>query len=311
SADDDESKDGSDKERKTGSGGGSDDGFAKKSGAGGSVKGKKDPKQKKAVLSFGDEENADTEPEFKIKKSSASRRFGQSADVFKSAFPTDDGAAESRRYDAQSLLALKKESTAARPTGLLTSSQSPIPGLPFQPPSTDAIDVDLIPDAAKIYAARKLREQRRLNPEQASSRGSASDDFVPLDGRSGAVSTHLRESRLVTEDQEDEGEEAFEDHAGDTIAFGTKDKKRLRQERRAGIVSHLTEAQQDEDEEDEDLDEWKREHIRKGGARAALEAQQKEDEVSRRAAAKIFTSEYRANSYFDVAVLMVPCSGSP
>ncbi|KXS13409.1 hypothetical protein M427DRAFT_156693 [Gonapodya prolifera JEL478] len=244
---------------------------------------KKEGKAKKVALSFGVDENQD-ESEFKIKKSTASRKLNRGAEYISSVAATDAGT-ESRTYDVESLRQLKESSS--RPNQSAVSSTNTVSPFSSQLTAGEAIDVDSIPDAGQIFAARKLREQRRAQqqvewgPDQTS--GGTSDDFVSLTSRSGAVSTSrtARESRLMTEDQEYEGEEAFEDHEGDHIAFGAKDNAKAKMERRAGIASHLADAQGDDDDRDEDMEEWEKEHIRIGGARATLEAQERFDDENR------------------------------
>eukprot|EP00842_Homolaphlyctis_polyrhiza_P004643 jgi/Hompol1/517/HPOL_001514-RA len=72
-----------------------------------------------------------------------------------------------------------------------------------------------IPDAQEIHAIRKKREMMRA--AMSGLEGSA-PSFVPLS--ESTVSKRYGESRLVTEDEELEGQESFADYEGNTISFG-------------------------------------------------------------------------------------------
>ncbi len=71
-----------------------------------------------------------------------------------------------------------------------------------------------IPDAAAIYEAKKLREQKRSVQKQVAKQSTDMQvDYIP-------IKETKYESRLVTEDQEVEGLEAFEDNQDTQIHFG-------------------------------------------------------------------------------------------
>ncbi|KAJ3084007.1 hypothetical protein HDU99_004222, partial [Rhizoclosmatium hyalinum] len=98
-------------------------------------------------------------------------------------------------------------------------------------------------DSAEIHALRKLKEEKRLRLERAAKSGGGDeedddggneDDFVGLDGKS-----KKHESRLVTEDQEEDEAEPFEAHQGTRIQFGNKSADQLKAERKKAIQLHL------------------------------------------------------------------------
>ena len=110
-----------------------------------------------------------------------------------------------------------------------------------------------IPDAASIFAARKLREQKRNEAADIGAGalvGIASkgrDLYISLDGRDGddaenGVGGPKMESRLVSEEQEGEGQESFEDYEGDTITFGSRAVKEAEAKRKEQFQTQLIEA---------------------------------------------------------------------
>ena len=84
-----------------------------------------------------------------------------------------------------------------------------------------------IPDSKTIEHLKKKREEKRLNAKKQVV-------FVPLDSR-------ISESRLVNEDQEIDGEEAFEDYTGKTITFGSNAVIEAEKERKIAMEMDLFE----------------------------------------------------------------------
>ncbi|KAI8814944.1 nineteen complex-related protein 2-domain-containing protein [Cladochytrium replicatum] len=133
----------------------------------------------------------------------------------------------------------------------------------------------VIPDADAVFAARKLREQKRVQLEREAlygdgeDEGRGSEDFVSLESRS-LIRTQdddkprANESRLVDEDQEEEGEEPFEDHAGDRVLFGSAAVKHAEQQRTEKVRADLLNYQEEEIEDDE-VKQWEMDQLRKGG----------------------------------------------
>ncbi|KAJ3291150.1 GC-rich sequence DNA-binding factor [Borealophlyctis nickersoniae] len=216
-------------------------------------------------LSFAEEqEEADA---FQIKKTAASRRMMR-AKLNRDVLPdtvSDPLASARGSYSAESLRQLK-ESQRSRPA---LQSIEPLPSASTEPFALS----DGIPDANAIHAARKLREERRaagISGEQSS------PDFISLSGWAETSKTSRHESRLVTEDQEIEGEEAFEDYEGDHINFGADAVKKEEQRRHQEMQANLIEAEE-EDMEDEELNRWEAEQIRKGGVSQPLQPQERKD----------------------------------
>ncbi|KAJ3203649.1 hypothetical protein HDU82_006392 [Entophlyctis luteolus] len=145
-------------------------------------------------------------------------------------------------------------------------------------------------DATEIYAMKKLRDARRLRQSRTGADDDDGDDsdednapreddgFIPLEDGGDSSLRHRRqqkmESRLVTEDEEVEVEEAFEAHEGPRIMFsGAKTKDDERAERKKAIEAHLKSTYnndvEDEDgtaaiaeDEDEELQEWHDDRVR-------------------------------------------------
>lgn len=102
-----------------------------------------------------------------------------------------------------------------------------------------------IPTEAAILAAKAKRSHLRSHPDEQDPAASAADDFIALDGRSGAVSirdegslSDLAGSRLARE--EDETGDGEDEHAGFTgaderVPLGKQGKKDARRRAREGI----------------------------------------------------------------------------
>ncbi|TPX72934.1 hypothetical protein SpCBS45565_g00256 [Spizellomyces sp. 'palustris'] len=211
------------------------------------------------ALSFGEDDEA-TNESFIIKKTAASRRMTK-AKVNRDLVPerTMDTLANGN-YSTESLRALKESQRTAPPSSGTTDSL-------FSSSNMLADDlaplslVESIPDAATIHAARKLREQKRA--AAISGANESSVDFIPLSSSREVGQSYKHESRLVTEDEEIEGEEAFEDYEGDRITFGREAVKQEEERRQKEMEGNLIHAQE-EDVEDEEVRRWEMEQIRKG-----------------------------------------------
>ncbi|KAJ3023027.1 UNVERIFIED_CONTAM: GC-rich sequence DNA-binding factor 2 [Siphonaria sp. JEL0065] len=167
--------------------------------------------------------------------------------------------------------------------------------------SHQSTDSTKIWDPAEIHALKKLREEKRNrkdrraetndeNEENASANGHDAD-FISLGGSTVRVLSSLLsrtvlgclpidslslflqkqkkyESRLVTEDQEEDEPEAFEAHEGDRIMFGNKTAEQLKLDRKKTIQSHLMDMDEEDgggsndEEDDEESRLWQDEQIR-------------------------------------------------
>ncbi|KND01791.1 uncharacterized protein SPPG_03582 [Spizellomyces punctatus DAOM BR117] len=211
------------------------------------------------ALSFGEDDEG-TNESFTIKKTAASRRMTK-AKVNRELVPerTVDAFANGN-YSTESLRALKESQRTAPPSSGTTDSL-------FSSSNMLADDLaplslaESIPDAATIHAARKLREQKRAAAISGAKESSV--NFIPLSSSREVGQSYKHESRLVTEDEEIEGEEAFEDYEGDRITFGREAVKQEEERRQKEMEGNLIHAQE-EDVEDEEVRRWEMEQIRKG-----------------------------------------------
>ena len=123
-------------------------------------------------------------------------------------------------------------------------------GYKKEPSVGDAIEAAKqvrIPDSAQIVAAKKLREQRKNMNETGKQKGS--DALLVYDSTG---------SRLMTEEQEIEGEEAFDDHKGAIISFATHDAASVKKSQAKAIQDSLME------DVDEESNQWELQQIQKG-----------------------------------------------
>ncbi|KAJ3042031.1 hypothetical protein HDV00_008324 [Rhizophlyctis rosea] len=210
------------------------------------------PSYSGTALSFGGDEEPESDA-FVVKKSAASRRM-MKANLIRELFPDTPiaTAEQSSDYSAESLRILKESQRTRPPTTKRT--ETPVN-------EVFSSEFEAIPDAAAIHAARKRREELRA----AGISGDTATGFISLSGDKPEKIVE-NESRLVTEDQEIDGEEAFDDYAGDTINFGGDAVKKEERRRKAEFEANLLEAQEEdvEDEEEEELRQWELEQIRKG-----------------------------------------------
>lgn len=172
---------------------------------------------------------------------------------------TQTQRSQSSAYSLESLNALKKSQIelnkkAAERKDLGTTEESP------------AVQQAIIPDEAAVLAAKKLREKRRETETNSK------DDFIAIKPTSTAVSTNVRESRLVTEDQDDSDEdEAFEDHKGKSIVFGARairEAKDLALQEKYGLVNAYDQIgftfSADDVKMDDEARNWELQQIKKG-----------------------------------------------
>ncbi|KAJ3074497.1 hypothetical protein HK102_005779, partial [Quaeritorhiza haematococci] len=231
-------------------------------------------------ISFDDEEDVE---EFKIKKSAASRRMAKAKlnkelVITPESLDTDNrygnGSSGGADYSAEGLKALRESQLSRKPPPVPEDSGS-------SRKVTFAVEDEcVIPDAAAIHAARKLREQKRAAAMagEAAPSSSSSSDFISLNGTE-TLKPKKYESRLVDEDQEIEGEEAFEDQQGDRFAFGGTAAKDADARRKEEFRENLVEAQEEE-VEDEEVRKWEAEQMKKGALaqQDQWEAEQKRKE---------------------------------
>ncbi|KAI9101299.1 nineteen complex-related protein 2-domain-containing protein [Phlyctochytrium arcticum] len=218
------------------------------------TKAKTTPKNKSSSLSFGVDDDAEELDSFVPKKSSASKRMIK-AQVDRELVPERETITSSASmYSTENMQALRADQKR-RP------APQKEPSLFSGGLNLDEMDT-VIPDAAAIHAAKKLREQKRAAGISGISE-TTGESFIPLSGSREVARSNKAESRLVNEDDEEEGEEPFEDHAGDRIHFGgdavQKEELRRKAEREGNFVTA-----QEEDSEEE-IHRWELEQIRKGG----------------------------------------------
>ncbi|KAI8921588.1 nineteen complex-related protein 2-domain-containing protein [Entophlyctis helioformis] len=212
----------------------------------------------KPSLSFGGDEEEAPVQAFKINKAKSRLEVPlgiPSAQTASAAAPqTSTGAAlASTAYTPQVLAEMRQKQRAAG-----------------RPPATDPSDLvgddddggrtsgTRIPTKDEIEAARRIREQRRA---AAVASAESAPAFVPL--TESTVSVRYGESRLVTEDQEIEGEEAYDDYQGDKIVFGASAVVEAKAKSKKLMADDLRLAM-DDDDADEEVLGWEMQQIAKG-----------------------------------------------
>ncbi|KAK5670746.1 hypothetical protein BDV3_005058 [Batrachochytrium dendrobatidis] len=224
-------------------------------------------KPKQAVSSFDNEEDY-IDPKFqtfKFKKANpltisssqsvfASIPSASSATLNKSSVDSfRSGKAGS--YTPEILAEMKRQQAAvARPVIEFDPNDIKDPGSGKNPENQKTV----IPDAKQIHAARLLREKRRTT---ASILQETTPSYIPLD--ESTVSRRYGESRLLTEDQEIDGEEAFEDNQGNTIEFGAQTAKKVKENFKRAMQDEIMMADQDI-EDDSEVKQWELQQISKG-----------------------------------------------
>ncbi|KAI8996079.1 nineteen complex-related protein 2-domain-containing protein [Gaertneriomyces semiglobifer] len=202
-------------------------------------------------MSFADDEEAEN---FTVKKPTTERKRMMKANVNRDLIP-ERKLETTSSYTAEALRSLRESQKAVPPrTTTDTDEYFSSAAEAKEGPLTDGI-----PDASVIQAARKAREQKRAAAANAINDG----DFISL-SESTEVGKHQKaESRLVTEEQELEGEETFEDYEGDHITFGGHAVQVAQEKRHQEMVQNVLEAQVPGGE-DEQVLQWEEDQIRKG-----------------------------------------------
>ncbi|KAJ3388194.1 GC-rich sequence DNA-binding factor 2, partial [Chytriomyces hyalinus] len=131
--------------------------------------------------------------------------------------------------------------------------------------SDDAnLDATRILDSAEIFALKKLRDEKRNRMANAANEEANDEDFISLDSKS----SKKLESRLVTEEQEEDEPEPFEAHQGSRIQFGNKTADELKRDRKKAIQATLGDIHDNDSDEGErhDDDMWQQDQIRKAAS---------------------------------------------
>ncbi|KAJ3018332.1 GC-rich sequence DNA-binding factor [Thoreauomyces humboldtii] len=233
-------------------------------------------KPKAFGLSFGEDE--EEHGVVTIKKTAASRRMAK-AKLNRDLMPDlDEPAIEESAtfnpYSAENLRALKASQRTAPPSKSSAASDH------FSSATSTALPTDTasIPDANAIHAARKLREQKRaagisgvVESDSTTTKPNPNDGFISLSSSSKEVGRVVqKDSRLMHEDDEEgDGEEAFDDYKGDRLTFGSAAVKEEEERRHKEFEGNLVEAQ-GSIIVDEEVDRWEREKISKGKKHAPL-----------------------------------------
>jgi GC-rich sequence DNA-binding factor len=207
---------------------------------------------KKLILSFGHEEEEESNEVFQVKKSAESRRLARQ--VVKEKKKREKARPEvntqisaAGEYTAEKLAALKVDSFGKQ----LTNE-----------PDLLAINASNIPDAATIHAARKRRELARQ----------LGSDFLPLDDTQRLPSRETK-SRLVREDDNDISDEEGADRP--QVFATVKLSEMLKQKKQS-----MKDALEDErsEDEDEELKRWEQEQIKKGVTAQQLSSFQSQEQ---------------------------------
>nr|KAJ3421625.1 hypothetical protein HK105_002890 [Polyrhizophydium stewartii] len=210
---------------------------------------------KKAVVSFGDDEEPAAE-------AAAGGRHRKTA--------VNPGVAQLQRQLDERSEAASKQSYTAEVLDELKRQQKPASHRPLASENPDAMDVDRpaglaadhgdtaihVPTDDEIRAALRLRKERQA---AMSALEETAPSFVPLSETS--VSRRYGESRLVSEEQEIEGEEAFEDYEGTTIAFGRKSAKQFKEMAQHAIQDRLDELAGSGEPDDDEVRTWELQRI--------------------------------------------------
>ncbi|KAJ3124798.1 GC-rich sequence DNA-binding factor 2 [Physocladia obscura] len=140
-------------------------------------------------------------------------------------------------------------------------------------------------DPGEIHALKKLRDEKRnrrvrisvetdeLDDDDSNKNNESSQDFISFDGEK-LPKKNVPESRLVTEDQDDEAEvndaeEEFDAHKGPRIMFGNKTPDQVKLERKKAIQSQIMDMDQDDEDTESDDDEsrqWQEDQLRKAAS---------------------------------------------
>ncbi|KAJ3186794.1 hypothetical protein HK101_009594 [Irineochytrium annulatum] len=231
---------------------------------------------KKAVISFGDDEDDTEAASFKVIKSSTSRKMQRGTLNWQ--------AALSDAVNFSGAGGMSRAGTVAGPTASLSSyskedleilarSQTKRPDQPLgdDPELMEMVAEPVrIPDDSEIHALRQIRVERRKRGAAGGggAGGAAEDgDFISLNGKP----KKANESRLVTEDQEIEGEEAFEDYEEDRITFGNQASKEGEKGKRTKEIQDMlagTYLGERNEDEDDVLRDWEQQRVRESKGRA-------------------------------------------
>ncbi|KAJ1344051.1 hypothetical protein BSLG_001191 [Batrachochytrium salamandrivorans] len=220
-------------------------------------------KARHAMFSFNDSEEVDDSQThaFKIKKANpqtalaaSSSQPAASASLSKNTsglLEDSNRLAKHISYTPEILADLKRQQAALpRPMADADADTGETP------PSSSW--VTKVPNAKEIHAARLLREKRRV---AASTLQDVAPSYISIN--ESTVSRRYGESRILTEDQEIDGEEAFDDNKGDTIAFGTKTAQQVKDMSKREIQDDLNLAQA-QDCDDDEIQQWELQQIVKG-----------------------------------------------
>ncbi|KAJ3217966.1 hypothetical protein HDU67_006994 [Dinochytrium kinnereticum] len=217
-----------------------------------------------APVSFGDEEEVDPVP-FKIKKSSASRKMTRGDYNWESAFEKLNGGPQQVEggYTKEFLKELA-ESQAKAPANFPRGDDDAMDVV--EEIQTDKMSARIL-DSDEVSAFKKLREERKKK--------NSAGNYISLTDEPGKPGT---ESRLVTEDQEVDGEELFDDYKDEKIAFGSKSTADWKEERYKEIKGTLDSLNLGDDNDDEEMEYWERNKLR--AAQAVARTRPKKDDLA-------------------------------
>ncbi|KAI9209001.1 nineteen complex-related protein 2-domain-containing protein [Polychytrium aggregatum] len=235
----------------------------------------KQPK-KASKLSFDDDIGQDEESNlsaFKSQKISSKgskpRKFPVSKVYLDEESSASSEPAPSRSYSAHDIAELKL-AQSRRPLDLPEDSMDIV--IPGEAGLDESALADSIPDEDAIKAAKLERQKRRhgrgdpeAEPSAEAGGSQREDDYVSLKVATRPkpdVGSAKQESRLVTEEQCESDNEAFEDHQGAQIMFGNTAAKTLQDRKRREMSESTLTTDQIEDEEAMD---WEREQLKKSG----------------------------------------------
>ncbi|KAG0046056.1 hypothetical protein BGZ83_008743 [Gryganskiella cystojenkinii] len=216
------------------------------------------------VLSFGDEEQ-NAEDEFKVKKSSASRRLANRSKeptaIMEADYESTTSRATTANSNSYSKEALEELRNSTLSTTPVTKSHH----------NTDESLVEekfpsllggraIVPDEDAVYFARKKREQMRLRNDFDEA------EFISLAGGDDDTVTEERDTRLVREEDDDmdDGEADLDQVMGEKLALGNKAQRMAERNKRSVREEMLADMIED-GEDEEDTREWEMQQIRNAG----------------------------------------------
>ncbi|GAB6030568.1 GC-rich sequence DNA-binding factor [Chamberlinius hualienensis] len=222
------------------------------------IKSKEDKPTRQNVLSFGDDD--EEEEVFKVKKSTQSRRLAKLIEKErkqkKAGHNTSSNANNDNHHTVDDIQISNKNNQNNESELIVVNGEEAEEmdvesegEIKYRDPFKKIFESGAIPDAAMIHAARKRRQQAR-----------EMGDFISIDENEAAKSNS--HSRLVRDDDNDKSDEDDDDSG--RLSFTVDTAARDREKVREAILAINQHKGDESGGEDEELQRWEEEQIRKG-----------------------------------------------